>query len=652
MNFTNKILSHRFFAPAVTAVITFCVYLPALQNRFVWDDAEYVTDNPFIRSFDPAFFKQAFLGFFASNWHPLAWISHALDYAVWKFNPVGHHLTNNIIHAANAFLVVILTIRLIQAAARDAKSHATVIAAVLTGLLFGLHPLHVESVAWVSERKDLLCAFFYLISVLSYTVFAQASVSGRWFLNRHYIFALASFALALMSKPMAVSLPVVLLLLDWWPFGRISSIKSLANAITEKVPFIGVTVLSALLTLRAQQDSTVSLDAVPLTTRALVAAKSFTLYLWKMIWPLNLLPLYPYPSHVSPLSFEYLFPVIIIAVLIAACVALLKRQKIWTVAFAYYAVTLLPVLGIVQAGYQSMADRYTYLPSLGPFLIIGLSTAWMWSRASASRQRGAARALLCGVAAVLICMSILTYRQIGIWKNGITLWSHVIESDPRTSFIAYLNRGAAYKNDKQFEKAVADFNTTIALKPTHYMAYYYRGDIFQDEGRLDQAIADYNTAITLNSFFDEEYLSRGRAYLRIDRVDKAIADFEKARDLNPSSGEAYNGLGLAYSKTGSYDKAIDFFSRSLALNSNQAKTFYNRGNMYWMIERYDKALDDYTSAIAVKADYAKAHRALGILLVKTNNRTLAMSELQKACILNDETGCQALRDLEGSLKQQ
>ncbi len=307
--------------------MTFIVYLAALQNEFVeWDDSQYVFENLHIRSFDLDFFKWAFFDFYAANWHPLTWISHALDYAVWGLNPMGHHLTNNILHAVNTFLVVLLVVRLLTSrqAVKLTSSHMSsapadppeagnsrftihdsrfaLIAAGVTGLLFGLHPIHVESVAWVAERKDLLCALFYLLSIMAYVSYRSYTT------NKSYILSLFFFILALLSKPMAVSLPVVLLILDWYPFGRIQSLKTFRDSFVDKIPFIALSIVSSILTVLAQraEGAVTAIEAIPLSTRMLVASKSLIAYLWKMLMPMHLIPYYPYPNDASLFSLEYL----------------------------------------------------------------------------------------------------------------------------------------------------------------------------------------------------------------------------------------------------------------------------------------------------------------------------------------------------------
>ena len=376
----------KYSVAGFVSLLTFLVYLSCLHNKFVlWDDNRYVYENPHIHPLNLAFFKWAFFDFYEANWHPLTWVSHALDYAVWGLNPMGHHLTNNILHAVNTFIVVILVAKLLEAwrpsrqqnpPLRPSEKGSYLIIAAVTGLLFGLHPLHVESVAWVSERKDLLCAMFFLLSILAYT-------------NKHYILVLFLFALALLSKPMAVSLPAVLLILDWHPFNRISSMKSFLSALLEKLPLIALSLISSVLTVLAQKAGGAlrTFDVIPLSVRVLVATESLMSYLWKMILPMNLTPYYPYPKNISLLSEECLLSVILVFGITAACIVMAKKQKLWLAVWGYYVITLLPVIGIVQVGIQAMADRYTYLPSLGPFLITGLGVAWVFKKTEALKAR-------------------------------------------------------------------------------------------------------------------------------------------------------------------------------------------------------------------------------------------------------------------------
>jgi hypothetical protein len=391
---------------ASVSLLTFLVYLPALLDGFVqnWDDGDYIINNPAIRSLNPNLLKWAFLRSYAANWHPLTWLSHAVDYALWGLNPLGYHLTNNILHAVNAVLVLLVTKHLLDYVRRVGRQEASLpdgqalAAAGVTALLFALHPLRVESVAWVSERKDLLCALFFLLSIRSYIFYAAGGFFGAGnahtdkspktytYRNKHYLFSLTFFVLALLSKPMAVSLPLVLLILDWYPFRRRGFPKAV---LAEKIPFFLLSLFSSVVTMVAQSTAGAMelLAFVPLKTRLLVAAKSLVAYLWKMALPFHLAPFYPYPKEVSILSLSYLFPVFFLAGVTAGALFAAKRNRLWLAVWAFYVITLLPVLGIVQVGEQSMADRYTYLPCLAPSLLAAMGAVKLYGAAGAAGRR-------------------------------------------------------------------------------------------------------------------------------------------------------------------------------------------------------------------------------------------------------------------------
>ncbi len=580
----NKKLTSR-LAFAV-ALATFIVYLPALRNDFVgvWDDNIYIGENHHIRSLGAGFFRWAFFEFHASNWHPLTWLSHALDYALWGINPLGHHLTSIVLHAINTALVVLLVMKLIEAAQKRAtpegpasflEERTALIASGVTGLLFGIHPVHVESVAWAAERKDLLCALFFLLSIIVYLDSARGQGSGhqgnaalkpkQGFFNKQYLLVLGLFVLALLSKPMAVSLPVVLLILDWYPLGRIRSGKELWRAGVEKFPFLALSFASSIITIFAQQsgESIGYLQITPASTRLLVAAHALAAYLANMAIPLNLVPYYPYPGDVSLFSFRYFLAVALVAGITAACVMLAKKQKLWLSAWAYFVATLIPVLGIVQVGNQSMADRYTYLPGLGPFLIAGLFAAWITNKTGGFSSRGTAATVVCAAGAfvAIVLLSFLTIKQTGIWKNGLVLWSHVLEKGYESA-TAYNNRGLSLDDRGMREEARADFVRAAALDPRNYFAYNNLGVLFGEDGSYARSI---------------EY-------------------FLKAISLNPRHADSYCNLGLSYFNMRQFGNALESYNQAIGLKRDFDAAYLNRGNLYFVIGEKERALADYRKA--------------------------------------------------------
>jgi Tfp pilus assembly protein PilF len=547
----------QYYFAASVSLITFIVYLSSLDSDFVeWDDPVYVLDNVHIRSLDHAFFKWAFLDFHASNWHPLTWASHALDYAIWGLDPLGHHLTNVILHSINVFAVVVLAARVLRGYQKRMPAHRaspvlderrTLIASGVTGLLFGLHPIHVESVAWVAERKDLLCALFFLLSMTAYVKFrlradaatAQNDPASRR-IKGQYLLSLGLFTLALLSKSMAVTLPVCLLLLDWHVFRRITSRRTFRDAFVEKLPFFALSLASSVLTIAAQGGggSIAPIEYAPLSTRVLVAAKALMAYLGKMTVPLHLSPFYPYPQDVSLSSFEYLSPIVLVAGITMTSMAVAKRQGVFVSVWFYYVVTLLPVLGIIQVGNQFMADRYSYLPSLGPFLLMGLMAAWISKNVDAlERWKLPVRIVCIAVAfSVLISLAYATVRQVGVWKNSIELWGHVIKNEPVRAPLAYYNRGVVYAKTGQFDRAIDDFTKTIILDPSDYLAYYNLGVLYGSAGSYDKAIDYFNITIGINERYDAAYVQRGIYYARTGKRERALADYQMACDLGNTHG--------------------------------------------------------------------------------------------------------------------
>lgn len=558
----------------------------------MWDDDMYIFENQHIVSLDPGFFRWAFSSFYAANWHPLTWISHALDFAIWGLNPFGHHLTNVIIHSLNTFVVVILSVRLVETykAGRPLEflqGKGTMIAAAVTGLLFGIHPLHVESVAWVSERKDVLCGLFFLSGILSYTSYAKDQLSAGVMkeatacsiLSKWYLLTIVFFMLALLSKPMAVSFPLVLLIVDRYPFERIRSARTLLSALTEKVPLIVLSLISAVVTFMAQKsgDSVASIETAPLTARVLIASGSLISYLSKMMVPLNLNPFYPYPKHPSFSSPEFLFPFLLAAGITAATLIYIRRQKFFTSVWGYYLVTLAPVLGLVQVGSQAMADRYTYLPAIGPFLAAGIGMAWVWKKV----ERVDTKFLIfrsfgfCTVILLIISLAYSAIRQIAVWKNSITLWSYVIELGSGKSALAYNNRGLAFSHMGQIDRAIQDFKSAIAADP-----YYYK---------------------------------------------------------------SYDNLAVAYGKAKRFNEALKAFDKSISIKSDNPVTYYNRAYAHYLLHENEMAVEDFSKAIALDRNYARAYLNRGVLYLSRQNKDLAVQDFKKACALGDKEGCKILR---------
>lgn len=600
----------RYLALAV-GLITFIVYLPALRNGFVdWDDMIYVVKNPHLRSLDGDFFQWAFFDYATNLWHPLTWTSHALDFALWGANPLGHHLTNVILHAVNTAIVIQLSVLLLQsyndARRRSELTGQTItIAAGIAGLLFGLHPIHVESVAWVAERKDLLYSLFYMMSIMAYLRFGRDSdavEAGTRRINRFYFFSLGWFALSLCSKPMAVTLPVILIILDWYPLERFRSGKALISILLEKIPFIALSAGVSLLTIMAQKAAggLAAMQHAPMGMRTLVAVRALMMYLWNLVAPVNLLPYYPYPSDVSLGTPVYPMALLLVLSVTAACCYVARHHRVWFAVWVFFIVTLAPVLGFVQAGSQAMADRFVYLPSLGPFLLMGIGCALVWEQVGTGVKHSFfTRRALAGLFCVIsLSMAVLTVKQTGIWKNTITLWEYNLKKAPGAGPEAYYLRGTAFRNDKQFDRALEDFSKVISMAPTYFPGYLERGGIFLEQGLYDRAIEDESKAISLDAGLVNAYVTRGKAYLLKGDPVQSFKDFEYALALNPGWVTAYGGRGDVYSSLGEWDKAIADYSKALSLlaDLDDVHIYISRGDAYLKKGANELAIRDYQTA--------------------------------------------------------
>lgn len=537
----------------IPALAVFLIYIPALWGGFVnWDDSAYVYENVHLGSLD---LRWAFSAVVVGNWLPLTLLSYVLDHSLWGYSPFGYHLTNNILHSLNTGLVFLLGLRLAQA--RKASVFASVALSLTTALLFGLHPLRVESVAWVSERKDVLCAFFFLLSVLSYLRYAAGLKMG-W-----YVSSLALFILALMSKPMAVTLPAVLLILDFYPLERLGA--SLKRALVEKVPFFLLSGASAAIALFAQGSSgaMASIDAYPFLLRALVALRALGFYVFKSVFPSGLAPFYPLPARDAFVDHYLVASVALIIVVIIISTAALKRTKALSAAWLYYLVMLLPVIGLVQVGSQAAADRYTYLPIIGPSLLAGALVAILSERLYRSRS-SAVYALLLAVLMVFAALSALTIRQAGFWRDSIALWSREIAVYPQ-AYLAYSNRAFAHDDLGMYTEAIRDYSAVIRMKPDNAAAYNNRGLIYDRLKLYMEAISDFDRAIAAKPGYALAYNNRGNAYRSIGELSRAIEDFQRAASLAPTLPEPYINLASAYTAAGETGLAIEARKRAQAL---------------------------------------------------------------------------------------
>jgi tetratricopeptide (TPR) repeat protein len=535
----------------VLVFVTLAVFWQVNQFDFInMDDDVYLTGNLNIHSgFTLERFKWAFSTTYAEFWHPLTWLSLMLDYHLYAFNAGGYHLTNLILHILNTLLLFWLFDRMAGEIWRSA----------FVAAFFALHPLHVESVAWVAERKDVLSAFFYLLTLSLYVYYVEKPVIRR------YLFVLLCFVFALMSKSIVVTLPLIMILLDYWPLSRFHLwIESRKNNLLlwqfkEKISFFIFSAALAVITLYAHQNASYKqfLGHIPLDYRIASAPVSLMTYLGKIFWPHDLAIFYPMPY---PLSSWYVLGASLLIIIISiAVIVTFKSLPYLFVGWLWYIVTLLPVVGVIPFGPCSIADHYTYLPSIGIAIMIA------WGIPSLIKREDVRKKILFPAGIIFLSiMAIFTWQQCSYWKNSIKLWSHAlkvtketssahnylalallekgkigeaidhytesirIKSDYFETIFAYTGRGAAYATLNQYQRAIEDFNETIRLKPGYATGYYNLGIIYAGLGQYKKAIEEYNEAIRLKPDFTIAYGNRGVLYLNQGNKELGCYDVQKA----------------------------------------------------------------------------------------------------------------------------
>jgi hypothetical protein len=522
---------------AALIAVTVGVFLPAGGHDFIlFDDDVHVRENPWVRQgLTAAGLRWAFssLGY-GANWHPLTWVSHMLDVELYGFAPRGHHLTSVGLHAVAVALLFLALRRLTGALWRSA----------LVAALFAVHPLRVESVAWIAERKDVLAACFWNLSLLLYTGYVREPGLTR------YLGLLLAFTAALLSKPMTVSLPFVLLLLDWWPLGRISAaplvpprrpgVRSLPRAAAEKLPLLVMSGLAMAATYSAQKTAGAldTLEPYPLWLRAANGFWSCLIYLKKMIWPFDLAIFYPHPGFgLSP--WKGAVAAGILAAVTGLALACRRRHPSLLSGWAWYLGMLVPVLGFVQVGAQGLADRYTYLPLVGIFLIV--------ASALPAAPASARRAAIAGAVTAVAACALLTRSQLKHWQDTNTVFTHALEITT-DNWMAHNFVGISLLMAGRAVEAESHFTRAVAIRPDNWKAQYNLGNSLLAQGRLDAAVTAYRRAISLNPWSARAHNNLGAALLKRGEIEGARAQFEEALRMQPGFADAERNLGLVPAK--------------------------------------------------------------------------------------------------------
>ncbi|MGC2186177.1 MAG: tetratricopeptide repeat protein [Terriglobales bacterium] len=583
-------------------VATLALYNPVNRHPFVnYDDDRYVTENPHVHNgLTGDTIAWAFRAAEQGNWHPLTWLSHALDYQLFHQNPAGHHFTSVLIHAANA---VLLFLFLIYATRRLGPS-------LFVAALFALHPINVESVAWVAERKNVLCTFFFFATLIAYCWYAR---QPEW---RRYLAFTGLFALGLMSKPMVITLPFVLLLLDYWPLGRIrggppASLRQapLSKLILEKLPLLALSAASAVITMHAQQagGAVRSTAQFSLGVRLENAVVAYAMYLWKMIWPSHLAPIYPHPGD-SLAGWQVGTSLLVLLAVTGAVLKFRSRRYLLT-GWLWFLGTLVPVIGLVQVGDQAMADRYAYIPLVGIFIMI----SWGIADLADSKQVGLIVRVI-PAACVLLALVFATNRQLGYWSSNYDLWTHALAVTGR-NFIAQDNLGGALLLQGKPDEAYPHFQAAADINPLDPMSRSNLGAYLQEHGHLAEAIEQYKRVITLTSdagLLAATYANLGAAERMLGEDESARASYDQALQLNPNRYNAYLGLGELSEKQNRMDDAISNYSKAVELQPTDTG-FLLLGRALERTGRRAEALSAYQAALRLSPELPEAQRAVDAL---------------------------------------
>ena len=670
-------------------VAVFLVFGQTLRHGFVnYDDDKYFFSNlPVQAGLTWNGVVWAFRTVFASNWHPLTWLSLMLDVELFGTGPAGPHLTNVILHAVNAVLLFLLLRRLTglrsdKSVGASSPQAGTLWPSAFVAAVFAIHPLHVESVTWVAERKDVLSGLFFMLTLLMYARCVQGVTSDKWQVTgkgaaaaapdssrvtRHaslfYGLALLFFALGLMSKPMLVTVPFVLLLLDWWPLGRVTSLRqasarqasdqpslrsfgpagewqvtrlqipvpqlsSFNHLLLEKLPFFLLSAASCVVTILVQREAIKSMIVLPFTLRFGNALISYVTYIVQTIWPENLAVFYPYRFDVPVWQIAGA-GVLLLSVTVLVMVAA-KRFPYLPVCWLWYLGMLVPMIGVVHVGSVARADRFTYLAQIGVYILL------TWTVVELTASWRSRRWVLGGGAMVVLAVLITCARaQTAYWHDSELLWTHTLACTLSNS-IAHNNLGSAFRDQGRMEEAIAELQKALAINPDYAEAHYNLGNAFLQQGRMEEAIAQYQMALEIMPDDEEVHNNLGNVFLQQGRMEEAISCYQKALEINPNHAKAHNNLGNAFRQQGRLEEAIAHFQKALAINPDYAEVHNNLGVVFTQQGRIEGAISQFQKALEIKPDYAEAHYNLGNAFLQQGHVEEAIAHFQKALAIKPD----------------
>lgn len=586
-----------YIVAAALFFLTLSLYSRVWPNEFVnYDDPEYVTANMHVKGGVSAEgLRWAFATGEVSYWHPLTWLSHMVDWQLFGDDPRGHHAVSVLWHGCNAALVFLVLRRLTGAFWLSA----------LAAALFAWHPLRVESVAWVAERKDVLSGFFWLATLGTYAAYARRRDASQPGTRRYYAATLVLFAAALMSKPMAVTLPLALLVLDFWPLGRLSRSTLIARTL-EKVPLLILSAVVSWVTIVAQRNIGTLTDVLPFHARIANAVVGVARYLGKIFAPHDLAVLYPHPGH-WPAAVITLAAGLLV-VLTGLAVWQMKRRPWLLAGWLWFLIVLLPASGVVQVGIQSMADRYTYLPAIG----IGIAVLWTLREFVA---RGASRTLWTAAACTaLAALGAQTWNQLAVWKNSLTLFHQAVSVAGEGNYMAYNNRGIYLSKNGRVDAAIADFRRSLEINPDCAEANNNLGETLVRLGQQDQAIPLYRHALRVRPSMPEAHNNLANALSNRGEVAEALEHYRIALQRRPDDVLFLNNYGATLASIGRIEEALEIFKRAERMDPRYPGLLSNLGNVYAILGRRDDAVAHHRRALEVEPDDPRAHFNLALVL--------------------------------------
>jgi tetratricopeptide (TPR) repeat protein len=576
----DMFLNRKVFILILLTIVTLSVYWKASSLDFViYDDPGYVTQNRHVvQGLSLENIRWAFTTIDMSNWHPITWISYLIDGRLYGLNPQGYHITNIFLHIANTLLLFLFLNRTTGSLWRSA----------FVAALFALHPLHVESVAWVSERKDVLSTLFFMLSLLAYSSYAQRPRPAQ------YLLVMIAFSLSLMSKPMFVTFPFILLLLDYWPLKRLSAGQQASRLVLEKIPFALMSAGSIIITIYAQYagEAMASVEKVPIIPRVENALVAYASYIIKMLWPTGLAALYPISTQVPILQVcGALFLLCFISV-----IAYRKRAQhpFIIVGWLWFLGTLVPVIGLIQVGSQSMADRYTYVPLIGLFMMI----AW-GGHTAAARYRHGKKALVASACFVAAGLSVLTWLQIGHWKNSVELFTHTLKHTSG-NYVMHNNLGICLADQGDYGGAISQFEKALAIAPNYKRSHYNLGNSLLALGEIEASVKQYQEALRIDPDYVKARYNLGAALTYAGRHDESISQYYEVLKLSPNFEDARKLLGIQLACQGRFDEAIMQFSEILKRNPGADDAHFDLSVVFASQGRTEEAIMHLSKALHKK----------------------------------------------------